>query len=687
MCAAPRPAYAFANPPLLLSEATSTRAIALDSLTWQREPFPLTQTVPMFAGQRTRLTFFAMNLQTGDDASVVTADAEDAAQRRFALTVEYVGVVPGYEWMSAVVVKLADGMNDLGDVLVQLKVRGVASNRVRVGLGRVGGGLPDDTGSVPTPAPYPAPTPTPSATPAPAPNSVSMPDATRFLEQASFGPTATSVSRVQAIGFRAFIDEQFAATASAYPNLPAFPSDSNVGCPTGSDANCFRDNYTMYPLQMRFFQNALAGQDQLRQRVAFALSQIFVVSGIDIQQPSSMSPYQQLLTQWPEKNFRQLMYDITLNPAMGRYLDMVNNDKPNPTSGIEPNENYARELLQLFTVGVNKLNQDGTLQLDAQGRPIPTYDQDMVEGFAHVFTGWTYAPIPPSTVVNRRNASYYLAPMVVYPSNHDTGTKELLDGVMLPAGQTADKDLNDALDNIFNHPNVAPFISKQLIQHLVTSNPSPAYVGRVAAVFNNNGAGVRGDLKAVVRAILLDAEARGDAKTDQTYGRLREPVQFVLNTLRTLSAASDGYGLLDQTRGMGQNVFYSPSVFNFYPPNYKIPGTEALGPQFAIQTTAVALARVNFVNTIVFSRISPPSGSPPSAIGTDLDFSRWQAWANDPAKLVDELDKVLTHGVLSPATRGVVTQAVTSVPATNTKLRAQTAIYLIASSSQYQVQR
>ncbi len=687
LCVSPRPAFANANAPLLLSEATSTRAVALDSATWQREPFSLTQTVPMFAGQRTRIVLFVMNLQSGDTASIVTADAEDAQRRRYDLTVEYVGAVPGYEWMSAIVVKLADGMSDLGDVLVQIKVRGVASNRVRIGIGRIGGGLPDDAGSVPTPAPYPAPTPTASPTPTPKPDSVSTPDAVRFLEQSTFGPTSASVQRVQAIGFRNFIDEQLAAAPTAYPNLQPFPSDSNVGCPTGSDQYCFRDNYTMYPLQVRFFQNALSGQDQLRQRVAFALSQILVVSGVDVQQPSSMAPFQQLLLQWPEKNFRQLMHDVTLNPAMGRYLDMVNNDKPNPTTGIEPNENYARELLQLFTIGVNKLNQDGTPMLNAEGRFIPTYDQETVEGFAHVFTGWTFAPIPPSTTITRRNPQYYLAPMVVYASNHDASAKELLDGVALPAGQTAEKDLSDALDNIFNHPNVAPFISKQLIQHLVTSNPSPAYVGRVAAVFNDNGAGVRGDLKAGVRAILLDAEARGDAKTDAAYGRLREPVQFVLNVLRSLNATSDGYGLLDQTRGMGQNVFNSPSVFNFYPPNYQIPGTQVLGPQFGIQTTATALARMNFVNTIVFSRIAPPTGSPAGATGASINLTAWEALASDPAKLVDELDKVLMHNSMSPQTRAVVTQAVTSTPATNPKLRAQTAIYLVATSSQYQVQR
>ncbi|MFN2454578.1 MAG: DUF1800 family protein [Pyrinomonadaceae bacterium] len=670
------------NGPVLFSDATSTRAIALDSVVFKREPFALTSPVKWSEDQRTRVMLFAMNLgaQTGDDLSVASAEAEDAAHRKYALKVEYVGSVPGQTWMSAIILRLSDDLGDVGDVLVRVTYRGAASNRVRVGIGHVGGGPADDNGAGPTPAP-----PTPPTTTTPPSNSYTGPasyaDTVRFLEQAAFGPTPALIAHVQSVGFKAFLDEQFAAPVSTYPALAPYPTDSNVGCPadptnTSIRSTCLRDNYSMYPLQVRFFQNAVSGQDQLRQRVAFALSQIFVTSGLDIQQPSSMGLYQQMFLNEAFGNYRQLLQDVTLSPVMGRYLDMVNNDKPNPTTGVTPNENYAREVLQLFSIGLVKLNQDGTPVLDASGNPVETYDQDdTVEGFAHVFTGWTY-PTKPGATLLRHNPQYYIGQMVVFPSNHDTGTKELLDGLVLPAGQSAEKDLNDALNSIATHPNVAPFICKQLIQHLVTSNPSPAYVGRVSAAFNNNGAGVRGDLKAVVTAILLDAEARGDARTDPRYGHLREPALFVANLWRAFNAPADAAGALyTYSSSMGQNIFYSPSVFNFYPPDYVVPNTGVLGPEFGLQTTATALARVNFVNTFAFKTTG------------GFDYSTLQPLASDPPKLVDALDALLLHRTMSSVTRGVVMQAVSSIPATQTLLRAQTAVYLVSTSSQYQVQR
>lgn len=673
---------AIASAPVLLSEAGSTRAIALDSVTWRREPFPIEQAIPFSADRRTRVMVFALNLDLlpGEEfASSVTADAEDGARRRYPLRVEYVGRVPGHEWMSAIIVRLSDEMSgETGDVLVRVNLRNVPSNRVRIGIGRTGGGPPDDAGSVPTPAPYPAPTPGATPTPTPSAGKASAPDAVRFLEQSSFGLTPASIERVQAIGFRAFLDEQFNAPVSDYPELQPAP----ITVPADATAEYRRLNYSMYPLQVRFYQNALTGQDQLRQRVAFALSQIFVVSGVDIQQPSSVAPFLRILNRGAFGNFRQLMTDVTLNPAMGRYLDMVNNVKPNPQKGTEPNENYARELLQLFTIGIYKLNQDGTLQLDAERRPIPNYDQETINDFARVFTGWTYAPMPGATP-KPINPQYYLQPMVPYQSNHDTGAKELLDGAMLPAGQTAEKDLSDALDNIFNHPNVAPFISKQLIQHLVTSNPSAAYINRVASRFNNNGGGVRGDLRAVVEAILLDPEARGDAKSDSSYGHLREPVLLITSLLRAFNcpveiASTDfeGQSLGSYGTGMGQNLFYSPSVFNYYPPTYIVPSTQLLGPVHAIHNSATALARANFVNTFVFTSKMPR-----------IDLAPVQALAADPARLIDYLNLLLMHNQMSPQMRGIITQAVTSIPATQPLLRAQTAVYLTMTSSQYQVQK
>jgi len=435
----------------------------------------------------------------------------------------------------------------------------------------------------------------------------------------------------------------------------------------------------MYPLQNRFFVNARYGADQLRQRVAFALHQILVVSGVDVTQPSWMAPYLQILDRNAFGNYRQLLYEITLNPAMGNYLDIANNTKTNP------NENYAREVLQLFSIGTVRLKSDGTQQLDSSGNPIPTYTQTTVNNFARVFTGLRFATAPATGVPN------YIDPMVPNESQHDVGSKTLLNDAVLPAGRSTLQDINDAIDDIFNDPNVGPFISKQLIQHLVTSNPSPGYVARVAAAFDGVNTGVRGDLKAVVRAILMDPEARGDVKADPGYGHLRHPALFIANLLRAFSARSasgngdtDGY-LNPQAVLMGMDVFRPPSVFSYFSPSTVVPGTAGVrGPEFAIFSTSTALRRVNFVNTIVFGTIAVGTNSPS---GTSLDLSEYQSLAANPEAMVQELNVLLLHGTMSAAMRDSVIGAVSAVPFTNTLKRARTAVYLVASSSQYQVER
>jgi uncharacterized protein (DUF1800 family) len=501
-------------------------------------------------------------------------------------------------------------------------------------------------------------------------------DVTRFLEQSTWGPNPALVQHVQSVGFDRFLEEQFNSPPSSYPTLPLYPTTRDTtACPNGS--TCQRDNYTMYPVQNRFFMNGLYGADQLRQRVAFALHQIIVVSGVDITQPSWMTPYLQTLDRDAFGSFRQLLYDITLNPAMGNYLDVNNNTK------TRPNENYAREVLQLFSIGTVRLNLDGTQQLDGAGQPIPTYDQTTVNNFARVFTGWRFAP-------GAQGIPNYIDPMVVNETQHDTGSKTVLSGVTLPAGQGTAKDLADAIDNIVNDPNVGPFISKQLIQHLVTSNPSPAYVARVASVFNGAG-GSRGDLRAVVKTILLDPEARGDAKTDANYGRLRHPAQFILNLLRAFNARSadgttdsDGY-LNPQSVNMGMDVFRPPSVFSYFSPGGVVAGTNGVrGPEFALFTTSTALRRANFVNTMAFSRIAVSTNAPN---GTSLDLSTLQALAANPGQMVDALDALLMHGTMSAEMRQSIVDAVSAVAATNPLKRARTAVYLVATSSQYQVER
>jgi uncharacterized protein (DUF1800 family) len=563
---------------------------------------------------------------------------------------------------------------DNGGAVIQWALHGGANQQWLV-RPAAGTSPPSPEPPPPTPQPPPPPVPEPPADPNPAPTRA---DVVRFLEQATFGPTRELVAHVQQVGFRGFLNEQFEAPPSSYPTLPLYPTTRDpAACPTNSE--CQRDNYTMYPLQNRFFVNALYGPDQLRQRIAFALHQILVVSGVEVTQPSWMAPYLQTIDRNALGNYRTLLYDITLNPGMGNYLDVANNTR------VNPNENYAREILQLFSIGTVRLNPDGTQQLDGDGQPLATYTQSTVNNFARVFTGWRFAPAPAPGVPN------YIDPMVANDAQHDVGEKTLLNGVVLPAGQNAAKDLNDAIDNIFNDPNVGPFISKQLIQHLVTSNPSPSYVARVASAFDGATSGVRGDMRAVVEAILLDPEARGPLKTDPNYGHLRHPALLITGLLRAFSArgaggnpTSDGY-LNPQSVSMGMDVFRPPSVFSYFSPAAVAPGTGGLrAPEMGLFTTSTSLRRINFVNTLVFSGI-PVSASAPS--GTSLDLSPLQALAHAPEQMVDALNDLLMHGTMSAQMRASIVQAVSAVAATNPLKRARTAVYLVASSSQYQVER
>jgi uncharacterized protein (DUF1800 family) len=517
-------------------------------------------------------------------------------------------------------------------------------------------------------------------------------DAIRLLEQATWGPNETLIAHVNTIGIERFVDEQLAAPQTKYTTFEPWPASRPATCvddhtlPVTPTSYCARDNYTLFQLQREFFKNAVTAPDQLRQRVAFALSQLFVTSGTDINQAYAMQRYQQMLADLAFDNFKNVLTQVTLSPAMGNYLDMVNNQKPNPLTGVEPNENYAREVLQLFSIGTIELKPDGTPLLDQLGKSIATYGQDEIEGFAHVFTGWTYPTAPGVTPRAGFNPRYYDGPMEERSQYHAYTAKMLLNESSVPANLTMSADLASAINNIFIHPNVGPFIAKQMIQKLVTSNPSSQYVRRVAKVFNDNGAGVRGDLKAVVRAILLDAEARGPVNTDANYGRLREPAQYVVAVARALNATTDGVFFRAQSAAMGQPVFQAPSVFNFYPPDYAVPRTEILGPEFALQNTTTAFARINFVNTLVFGTINPDP-SVYGAIGTQVDWSALSALAGDPDALVDKLNRLLMHGTLSSDAHAAIVTAVNSVNATDALARAKTAFYLVATSSQYQVER
>jgi uncharacterized protein (DUF1800 family) len=731
--------------PTLLSQTTeaglgTTRAIALESVTLKGEPFPLTSSVKFSSDPRTRVCIFAMGLELlpGEGVNAFSAEAEDSAGVRYPLTVEYVGQVPpatdalgnttDFRGISMIVVRLNDAMGDLGDVLLKLNLHGMSSNRVRLAIGHVGSTLPSDAalGLVPTPAPL---TP-PPADQAYVPDIFTGPategDTVRLLEQATWGPTRAEIDRVKNLqgGFKAYLDEQFNAPVinpgkgSNYLDL-FFPlNDQAQACPTTNpsvpnynQAVCNRDGFSLYPVQRTYFSNALYGPDQLRQRVAFALHQIFVVSGVGgLSRASWMTVYLQALDRGAFGNYRTLLEEITLNSEMGEYLDMIQSTR------TSPNENWAREVLQLFSIGINELNLDGTPKRDAQGIPIPSYSQTTVNEFTRVFTGWNLNPqaIAPGT-------SNWRDPLVPRGgTNHDVGAKTLLNGVSVPAcagtnTACAQSDLTAALNNIFNHPNVGPFIGKQLIQHLVTSNPSPAYVERVARVFNDDCAGLypiagcsnaRGNLKAVVQAILLDPEARGDVKTDPNYGKLREPAQYVINILRAFNAKSfdkqstsdgvlGGRSSTDFTGTLDQPIFQPTTVFSYYQPDYEVPGTKILGPAFGILSTSRTLLRANVVNTLIYTGVTtnttPTPASPDRPRGTSLDLANLEALSDTPSAIADVLNGLMLHGTMSSQMRTSLINAIGTINdadlPTRRRKRAQTAAYLVATSSQYDIQR
>ena len=498
----------------------------------------------------------------------------------------------------------------------------------------------------------------------------------RFLEQSTFGPTLDLIAHVQQVGFEAFIDEQFALPAPIFPLLDNLPSSPSQGC----KEICQRDNYSMYLLQRGSYAAFITSEHQLRLRMMVALSQIFVVSAVNpsLRQPSRMLPYLSVLSNASFGNFRQLLTEITLNPAMGRFLDTVNNHRE------RPNENYARELLQLLTIGVNLLNPDGTPVVDASGQPVPAYDQSTITAFARVFTGWVF------TAPEKEGVPNYNEPMVPGARNaHDRQPKTLLNGVTLPGDRDAPTDLRDALDNIFAHQNVGPFISRRLIQHMVSSNPSPLYVQRVAAVFRATG----GDMKSVIKAILLDIEARTDPATgppgNPLSGYLREPILWTTSFLRMFGpllvtdfVLADSFlpgGLV-----MGQDLYRPPSVFSFYPPDNVVAGDAILGPEFAIYSTSTALARTNFAYQVIYKQMNTNDNRP---VGTYIDLTSVASAGNDPVGLVDALNHIFLGGRMSPEMRAVIISSTVALPASNPLARLRNALFLIVTSPQYLVQR
>lgn len=539
-------------------------------------------------------------------------------------------------------------------------------------------------------APPPPGSTTPTAPPAgPAAPTATRRDAARFLTQATFGPTgAEQIDALVAQGYEAWLNAQMARA----PALHVAYIESQRGRDQMAGDKPRVAEETSYEA---IWQQWLTGEDQLRARVSWALLQIFVISNIapDIR-PHAMSSYMDMLNRNAFGNWRTLLQDVALHPAMGYYLNMLESEKEDATQGTHPNENFAREVLQLFSIGLVQLNADGTPRLDGNGQTTPTYDEGVVKGFAKAFSGWSFGGLDNQVDKQFHHhddniEALWTVPMKAWASFHSGGEKKLLDGQTLAAGQSPEKDMADALDCIFRHPNVPPFFCRQLIQRLVTSNPSPAYVSRVAAVFIDDGSGTRGNLRAVVRAVLLDAEARGDeAGKAARFGKQREPVIRFANYLRALGAKSESgsnriHYLDSADDALGQSPMLSPSVFNFYAPGYRPPGPVAaaglVAPEFQITGETSLAGSLNFFASLIHG----------GGYGWDkhrlkLDFAPLEAIAGDTAALVDRLDLQFFCLQMSSGTRARLTALINALRERHDRVRA--ALVLVALSPDYVIQ-
>ena len=488
--------------------------------------------------------------------------------------------------------------------------------------------------------------------------------AARFLDQATWGPTPASITYLQNVGIENWLAIQFAMNRSDLPDQPILNAAG-------------RSNNNLGPVQAAFFQNTVSGEDQLRQRVAFILSQIWVVSATSgVPNAYAYPPYWRIFRDNAFGNYRDVIKAVTLNPAMGRYLNMANNNKGNAVKGTSANENYGRELMQLFTVGLTQLNLNGSPVLDSHQNPVPTYDQSVVTNVANLLTGWTY-PTAPGATPKTNNPAYYFGEMFAAASQHDASAKTIFNNIKIPAMQTADQDLNSLLNALMQHPTMAPFISQQLIEHMVSSNPSPDYIQRVAQVFQNDGTGVAGNLQAVITAILTDPEARaGDASPNAitpAFGHLREPILFVTNVLRGLTAAVGATNAAAASAAnLGENLFYAPSVFSYFSPQSRT-AHGLLGPEFQIYSTQTAANRADLVNTILYGTLG----------GIKLDLSPYTALTGNPANLINYIASVFLHGSMSPQ---LETEATAAMNAASTPLaKAQAALYIVLTSAEYQI--
>ncbi len=509
--------------------------------------------------------------------------------------------------------------------------------------------------------------------------------AARFLNQSTFGATQQTIDDLVARdNLGAWIDDQFALPTSLL--FPYTRTNSNGG---GGG-----------PLHEIWWNNAVDEPDQLRQRIAYALSQIFVVSDIDAALSNAqygMADYYDMLSRNAFGNYRTLLEDVTLHPVMGVYLSMVLNERPNETQNIRPDENYARELLQLFSIGLFDLNMRG--EPIPIGNPRPSYTQETVEEFARVYTGWNF-PTARRWNDTARSQNFFIGRMVANEAFHDTESKTLLNGAVTSAGWTAQQDLTFALDNVFNHPNVGPFIGKQLIQRLVTSNPSPEYVERVALAFNNNGDGVRGDMRAVIRAILLDDEARNGHLNNPEFGKVREPAIKLIHAWRALDAipgplANGAHSPPNFTPSrsdaiLGQAVMQAPSVFNFYlPDNPLSAGSTLVSPEMQIMSEAnLANTHNNYHNQVYrFNNRSNLNDDNPRV--TTINLEGLTALARNAGALMDWYNLVLFAGSMPDNVRNELISYTRTLGQSDQDsfAKAQDTLFLILASPSFHIQR
>ncbi len=521
--------------------------------------------------------------------------------------------------------------------------------------------------------------------------------------KATFGPTEAFVSEVRAKGVAAWVDEQLKMNVTRYTQPGWYEPQSTAEAllcvndttpPITPEKFCTTNKMSHLPSAWEFFQQSKTAPDQLRLRMAHVWHQIFVMALVN--RTYGYAEFHQRLRDGAFGTFENLLVSYALSPQLGAFQNWVRNIPEH--DGIRPNENFARELMQLFTIGVNELNEDGTKKLDAVGQLIPTYGQADIQTLARVLTGFTYPSQPGKPLDFWGTVQYFIGDMIPFDEFHDQGVKNLLNGrLYLGPGGGAMAEVRAALKMLVDHPNTPPFISRQLIQKTVTSSPTPGYVARVAAVFKDNGAGVRGDLAAVTRAILLDPEARGARKIDPEYGRLREPVLFWTAMIRGLDVTTDGFAPDQMVDGSLQDLFAPPTVFSYYPADFTLSGGTVPGPEFGIFTTAEFVNRANAVNNLLYNLDGPwfwwtdawgPQAFVPNATGTPSPaLTAFLPDAANADALVERMNRLFLHGTMNADMRQTIVNAVNKLAPAAAPRRVKLAINLTLVSVDYQVQK